>query len=125
MNVNQPLSFHYLTITNRFLNMKASRLFILNLSCLCELSLFLNYLIRCVIFYYFNCCCFCSTQTLEDINFPDKPQLRLILRQLDKIFAAIFVLEMLITWIAYGLKKYFTDGWCWLDFIVVVVCTQG
>jgi len=46
-----------------------------------------------------------------------------ILRILDKTFSVIFVCEMLIKWSAYGFKKYFTDAWCWLDFIIVYVCT--
>ena len=40
---------------------------------------------------------------------------------MDKIFTIIFAFEMLIKWAAYGFKKYFTDAWCWLDFIIVFV----
>uniref|UniRef100_K7FPL8 Sodium channel protein n=1 Tax=Pelodiscus sinensis TaxID=13735 RepID=K7FPL8_PELSI len=32
---------------------------------------------------------------------------------------------MLLKWVAYGFKKYFTNAWCWLDFLIVdisVVC---
>jgi hypothetical protein len=28
---------------------------------------------------------------------------------------------MLLKWIAIGFVKYFTNFWCWLDFIIVVV----
>lgn len=28
---------------------------------------------------------------------------------------------MLIKWLALGFKKYFTNAWCWLDFIIVMV----
>ena len=40
---------------------------------------------------------------------------------LDKMFTFIFVLEMLLKWVAYGFKKYFTSAWCWLDFLIVDV----
>ncbi|TFK01247.1 striatin-interacting protein 1 [Platysternon megacephalum] len=39
----------------------------------------------------------------------------------DKIFTYIFVLEMFLKWVAYGFKKYFTNAWCWLDFLIVGV----
>lgn len=39
----------------------------------------------------------------------------------DKIFTYIFILEMLLKWVAYGFKKYFTNYWCWLDFLIVDV----
>lgn len=42
---------------------------------------------------------------------------------MDKSFTIIFVFEMLTKWTAYGFKKYFTDAWCWLDFIIVAVGT--
>jgi hypothetical protein len=28
---------------------------------------------------------------------------------------------MLIKWLALGFKNYFTNAWCWLDFIIVMV----
>lgn len=40
---------------------------------------------------------------------------------MDKAFTVIFVFEMIIKQAAYGFKKYFTDAWCWLDFVIVVV----
>jgi hypothetical protein len=40
---------------------------------------------------------------------------------MDRVFTVIFVFEMVIKMMAYGFKKYFTDAWCWLDFIIVVV----
>lgn len=39
----------------------------------------------------------------------------------DKIFTYIFVLEMFLKWVAYGFHKYFTNAWCWLDFLIVDV----
>jgi hypothetical protein len=60
-------------------------------------------------------------QAIEDIYLPQKPVLYAILKYMDKIFTIIFAFEMLIKWAAYGFKKYFTDAWCWLDFIIVFV----
>jgi len=40
---------------------------------------------------------------------------------MDKSFSIIFMCEMVMKWTAYGFKKYFTDAWCWLDFIIVAV----
>jgi voltage-gated sodium channel type II alpha len=40
---------------------------------------------------------------------------------MDKFFTIIFLFEMLIKWLAFGFKKYFTNAWCWLDFVIVMV----
>jgi len=45
----------------------------------------------------------------------------MILKYMDKSFSIIFMCEMVMKWTAYGFKKYFTDAWCWLDFIIVAV----
>lgn len=29
---------------------------------------------------------------------------------------------MLLKWCAYGFVKFFTNAWCWLDFLIVAVC---
>ena len=47
--------------------------------------------------------------------------MRLVLIYLDKCFTAIFIIEMLIKWLAFGYKTYFSDAWCWLDFMIVAV----
>lgn len=41
---------------------------------------------------------------------------------MDRIFTVIFFFEMLIKWLALGFAKYFTNAWCWLDFVIVMVC---
>jgi hypothetical protein len=28
---------------------------------------------------------------------------------------------MILKWVAFGFRKYFTSAWCWLDFLIVVV----
>uniref|UniRef100_A0A8C6SRG5 Sodium channel protein n=1 Tax=Neogobius melanostomus TaxID=47308 RepID=A0A8C6SRG5_9GOBI len=37
----------------------------------------------------------------------------------DKVFTYVFIVEMLLKWVAYGFKTYFTNAWCWLDFFIV------
>jgi hypothetical protein len=44
-----------------------------------------------------------------------------VLTAFDYLFQAIFLIEMLIKWIGYGFKRYFTDWWCILDFVIVMV----
>jgi hypothetical protein len=58
---------------------------------------------------------------LDDKSIHEKPVLKKILNIADNIFTAIFTIEMILLWIAYGFRKYFTDGWCWIDFIIVFV----
>lgn len=31
---------------------------------------------------------------------------------------------MLIKWLALGFKVYFTNAWCWLDFVIVMVSSN-
>ncbi|NXW03617.1 SCN5A protein, partial [Fregetta grallaria] len=57
----------------------------------------------------------------EDIHINERESIKNMLTFLDKMFTFIFVLEMLLKWVAYGFKKYFTNAWCWLDFIIVGV----
>ncbi|XP_018122597.1 sodium channel protein type 5 subunit alpha isoform X2 [Xenopus laevis] len=55
----------------------------------------------------------------EDIYIDQKKVIKTILEYADKVFTYVFVLEMLLKWVAYGFKKYFTNAWCWLDFFIV------
>ncbi|XP_054592138.2 sodium channel, voltage gated, type V-like, alpha b isoform X2 [Nothobranchius furzeri] len=57
----------------------------------------------------------------EDIYIEQKRVVKVVLEFADKIFTYIFILEMLLKWLAYGFKKYFTNYWCWLDFLIVDV----
>ncbi|NXN96399.1 SCN5A protein, partial [Rhinopomastus cyanomelas] len=57
----------------------------------------------------------------EDIHINERKRIKHMLAFLDKLFTFIFVLEMLLKWVAYGFKKYFTNAWCWLDFLIVDV----
>uniref|UniRef100_A0A8B9PBP0 Sodium channel protein n=1 Tax=Apteryx owenii TaxID=8824 RepID=A0A8B9PBP0_APTOW len=60
----------------------------------------------------------------EDIHINKKRNIKIMLEFLDKIFTFIFVLEMLLKWVAYGFTKYFTNAWCWLDFLIVHVSSS-
>uniref|UniRef100_A0A8C2DI04 Sodium channel protein n=1 Tax=Cyprinus carpio TaxID=7962 RepID=A0A8C2DI04_CYPCA len=57
----------------------------------------------------------------EDIYLESRKTVKTILEFADKVFTYIFILEMLLKWFAYGFAKYFTNLWCWLDFIIVDV----
>ncbi|EGW00833.1 Sodium channel protein type 10 subunit alpha [Cricetulus griseus] len=55
----------------------------------------------------------------EDNYLDKKPRVKSMLEYTDRVFTFIFVFEMLLKWVAYGFKKYFTNAWCWLDFLIV------
>uniref|UniRef100_A0A4W6FZ25 Sodium channel protein n=1 Tax=Lates calcarifer TaxID=8187 RepID=A0A4W6FZ25_LATCA len=57
----------------------------------------------------------------EDIYIEKRKTIKTVLEFADKIFTYIFILEMLLKWVAYGFAKYFTNAWCWLDFLIVDV----
>nr|XP_013816082.1 PREDICTED: sodium channel protein type 2 subunit alpha-like [Apteryx mantelli mantelli] len=57
----------------------------------------------------------------EDIYIEQRKTIKVILDHADKIFTYIFILEMVLKWVAYGFQTYFTNAWCWLDFLIVDV----
>nr|XP_036851965.1 sodium channel protein type 7 subunit alpha isoform X1 [Manis javanica]XP_036851966.1 sodium channel protein type 7 subunit alpha isoform X1 [Manis javanica] len=57
----------------------------------------------------------------EDIYIDQKKTIKILLEYADMIFTYIFILEMLLKWMAYGFKAYFSNGWYKLDFMVVIV----
>ncbi|XP_058248450.1 sodium channel, voltage-gated, type I-like, alpha isoform X2 [Hemibagrus wyckioides] len=57
----------------------------------------------------------------EDIHIEKRKTVKTVLEYADKVFTYIFILEMLLKWLAYGFVKYFTNAWCWLDFLIVGV----
>ncbi|KAI1898286.1 hypothetical protein AGOR_G00070760 [Albula goreensis] len=57
----------------------------------------------------------------EDIYIEKRKTIKTMLEYADKVFTYIFILEMLLKWVAYGFVKYFTNAWCWLDFLIVDV----
>uniref|UniRef100_A0A8C2YK58 Sodium channel protein type 7 subunit alpha n=1 Tax=Chinchilla lanigera TaxID=34839 RepID=A0A8C2YK58_CHILA len=57
----------------------------------------------------------------EDIYIDQRKTIKILLEYADMIFTYIFILEMLLKWMAYGFKAYFSNGWYRLDFMVVIV----
>ncbi|XP_037647065.1 sodium channel, voltage gated, type VIII, alpha subunit b isoform X4 [Sebastes umbrosus] len=57
----------------------------------------------------------------EDVYIEQRKTIKVILEYADRVFTYIFILEMLLKWVAYGFVKYFTNAWCWLDFFIVDV----
>ncbi|CAF3656748.1 unnamed protein product [Rotaria sp. Silwood1] len=66
-----------------------------------------------------------TTLALEDINTRQQPKFYSILHSFDQLFTIIFTAELVLKWFAYGIKNYFTNGWNWLDFLIVVVSVLG
>uniref|UniRef100_A0A3B4XTB6 Sodium channel protein n=1 Tax=Seriola lalandi dorsalis TaxID=1841481 RepID=A0A3B4XTB6_SERLL len=57
----------------------------------------------------------------EDIYLEQRRVIKIVLEYADQVFTYVFVVEMILKWIAYGFKIYFTNAWCWLDFLIVDV----
>ncbi|XP_068264417.1 sodium channel protein type 2 subunit alpha-like isoform X2 [Nyctibius grandis] len=62
-----------------------------------------------------------GTLAFEDIYIEQRKTIKIMLEYADKIFTYIFILEMVLKWVAYGFQTYFTNAWCWLDFLIVDV----
>uniref|UniRef100_A0A8D0G622 Sodium channel protein n=1 Tax=Sphenodon punctatus TaxID=8508 RepID=A0A8D0G622_SPHPU len=61
----------------------------------------------------------------EDIYIEQRKTIKTVLEYADKVFTYIFILEMLLKWVAYGFQTYFTNAWCWLDFLIVDVVVNA
>ncbi len=59
--------------------------------------------------------------TLNDVNLKINSDMSTVIKALDVVFTFVFVVEMILKWFGLGLKKYFTDPWCLLDFFIVLV----
>ncbi|XP_072298967.1 sodium channel protein type 4 subunit alpha B [Eucyclogobius newberryi] len=57
----------------------------------------------------------------EDVYLEQRRVVKIVLEFADQVFTYVFVVEMLLKWVAYGFKTYFTNAWCWLDFLIVDV----
>ena len=55
---------------------------------------------------------------LEDITFESKPMLVDMEFYLDKILTVLFLIEIYIKLFSMGFVSYFSNAWCWLDFII-------
>ncbi|XP_053686952.1 sodium channel protein 60E-like [Sabethes cyaneus] len=66
---------------------------------------------------------FASSITLcfEDIHLDKNKALKRILYWTNFAFCLIFIIEMLLKWVALGFTKYFSSFWTILDFIIVFV----
>lgn len=66
---------------------------------------------------------FASSITLcfEDIYLDSNLRLKTVLYWTNLTFCLIFVVEMVLKWLALGFSKYFTSFWTILDFIIVFV----
>lgn len=66
---------------------------------------------------------FASSITLcfEDIHLDANITLKRVLYWTNFVFSLIFVIEMVLKWMALGFRKYFTSFWTILDFIIVFV----
>jgi len=58
---------------------------------------------------------------IKTFRLAERPVLQDILYYMDRIFTVIFFMEMVVKWLALGFVKYFTNAWCWLDFVIVMV----
>ncbi|NWX20918.1 SCN3A protein, partial [Aegotheles bennettii] len=58
-------------------------------------------------------------QAFEDVHLQERQRVKMLLEYADRVFTYIFLMEMLLKWVAYGLQSYFTNAWCLLDFIIV------
>ncbi|XP_030642508.1 sodium channel, voltage-gated, type I-like, alpha [Chanos chanos] len=72
-------------------------------------------------FIIFMILCSSGALAFEDIYIEQRKTIKTVLEYADKVFTYIFILEMLLKWVAYGFAKYFTNAWCWLDFAIVGV----
>ncbi|CAF3628000.1 unnamed protein product [Rotaria socialis] len=66
-----------------------------------------------------------TTLALEDIHTRKQPTFTEVLDIFDKVFTVVFTMELVLKWFAYGITNYFTSGWNWLDFVIVVVSVLG
>ncbi|XP_068579033.1 sodium channel protein type 4 subunit alpha B-like isoform X2 [Cebidichthys violaceus] len=57
----------------------------------------------------------------EDIHLQHRQVLKTVLVRADQVFTCLFLMEMILKWIAVGLKKYFSDAWSWIDFLILQV----
>ena len=66
-------------------------------------------------------------QALDDKNAQkeENKALRETLKWIDIVCCIFFTFEMLLKWAGLGMKYYFRNTWCILDFIIVVVSTLG
>ncbi len=60
-------------------------------------------------------------QAVEDVDLKNRVWLQVTLSRMNDVFTVVFFIEMVIKMLALGFKTYFTNAWCWLDFVIVAV----
>ena len=60
-------------------------------------------------------------QAVEDVDLKNRVWLQNTLNRMNDVFTVVFFIEMVIKMLALGFKTYFTNAWCWLDFVIVAV----
>jgi hypothetical protein len=104
-----------------FVSSKYFELFIIIVIVLSSAALVIEKAILFYNIYRYYLLCF---KAMEDKFINEKPYLKYILSNADYVFTAIFTIEMILLWISYGFRQYFTNGWCLLDFIIVLVLNE-
>uniref|UniRef100_A0A3B3V5N0 Ion transport domain-containing protein n=1 Tax=Poecilia latipinna TaxID=48699 RepID=A0A3B3V5N0_9TELE len=57
----------------------------------------------------------------EDIYIEQRRDIKIILDYADQVFNFVFVVEIIFKLVAYGCKSFFSNAWCWLDFLIADV----
>uniref|UniRef100_A0A3P9P9S2 Sodium channel protein n=1 Tax=Poecilia reticulata TaxID=8081 RepID=A0A3P9P9S2_POERE len=57
----------------------------------------------------------------EDIYIDQRRDIKIILDYADQVFNFVFVVEVILKLVAYGCKTFFSNAWCWLDFLIADV----
>lgn len=57
----------------------------------------------------------------EDIYLHQRISVMMVVGISSMVFLLIFFMEMILKWIGFGFRKYFTDTWCWLEFLIINV----
>ncbi|OAF64061.1 hypothetical protein A3Q56_08231, partial [Intoshia linei] len=58
---------------------------------------------------------------VEDNQLSKKPVIMKVVYYLDITFTVIFIIEMILKMICFGVTFYFTNAWCLLDFFIVFI----
>eukprot|EP00050_Salpingoeca_kvevrii_P002109 m.186932 g.186932 ORF g.186932 m.186932 type:complete len:1593 (-) comp10537_c4_seq1:430-5208(-) len=61
----------------------------------------------------------------EDSSLRFKPDLERVLFRLNIFFAIVFAIEALLKIVAFGIRGYFSSGWNFLDFFIVLISIAG
>lgn len=57
----------------------------------------------------------------EDIYWHQREIVMVVVGISSMVFLLLFFIEMILKWIGFGFRKYFTDTWCWLEFLIINV----